>query len=147
VARRLPNHNKREAVKKRTTSFMQAMEKALKEMELAGRDMQQAATEMEATSLMMQAELPPTLASMEDASREFEQVGEAVSAILGPFRGSQGEKSKKPGVLRRKLAAEQNARQSGAESDAEDSYRLDPEKASTTQRMADELVQVVCYHP
>jgi hypothetical protein len=121
---------------------MQAMEKALKEMELAGRDIQQAATEMEATSLMMQAELPPTLASVEDASREFEQVGEAMSAVLGPFRASQGEKSKKPGVLRRKLAAEQKARQSGVESDAEDSYRIPPEKV-TTQEMANELVQVV----
>jgi hypothetical protein len=113
-------------------------------MELAGRDLQQAASEMEATSLMMQAELPPTLASVEDASREFEEVGEAMSAILGPFRGSHAKKSKKPGVQRRKVVAEQKLKEQVVESDAEDSYRILPDSVHTaTREMTDEIALAV----
>ena len=106
----------------------------MKEMDAAGRDMQKTANEMEETSLMLQRDLPPALEALEDAAREFEELGEAMGSVLGPFAGNAARGRTKRGVARRQAA-------SGEESS-------DPEARQAAKEMTDELATAVrpCRH-
>jgi hypothetical protein len=122
----------------------QAAEKAMREMEVACKDVQTASNELETASVMMQGELPPTLEAVEDASREFEEVGEAMRAILGPFSGGPAKGNAKKGIQRRNQAARKLLEQHVGQSSNLQSFDDDDTEARlAAKEMTDHLATAV----
>lgn len=113
----------------------------MKEAETASKDASIASKELEEAAAQMQRDMPPTLAAMEDASREVEEVGEAISAILTPFTGVPSKPAAKRGQARREAVAEE--RQEATASDSDDDALQAQERARMISR---QLVTAVRSH-
>jgi hypothetical protein len=80
---------------------------------------------------------------MEDTAREFEEVGQAVRAVLAPFGGGPVRKKPKRDTARRKDAAAAAAEQNG---NGAAPIAGDSESRRHAKEMSDELATAVRMH-